>query len=73
MYCKKEYEIDLIRESSLLVAKTHAEIVSMIKPGVCTLDLDQRAPKRGEMETNQPINITSKEVESQNTPKDTGG
>ena len=43
MYCKKEYEIDLIRESSLLVAKTHAEIVSMIKPGVCTLDLDQRA------------------------------
>ena len=43
MYCKKEYEIDLIRESSLLVAKTHAEIVSMIKPGVSTLDLDQRA------------------------------
>ncbi len=37
------------------------------------LDLDQRAPVRGEMETNQPINITSKEVESQNTPKDTGG
>ena len=34
MYCKKEYEIDLIRESSLLVARTHAEIVGMIKPGV---------------------------------------
>ena len=43
MYCKKEYEIDLIRESSLLVARTHAEIVSLIKPGISSLALDQRA------------------------------
>ena len=40
MYYKKEEEIDLIRESSLLVAKTHAEIAGLIKPGVTTLSLD---------------------------------
>ena len=40
IYYKTEEEIDLIRESSLLVAKTHAEIAGMIKPGVDTLYLD---------------------------------
>ena len=40
MYCKTEEEIDLIRKSSLLVAKTHAEIAGLIKPGVTTLELD---------------------------------
>ena len=43
MCCKKEYEIDLIRESSLLVAKTHAEISTLIKPGITTLYLDRIA------------------------------
>ncbi len=43
MYYKTEEEIDLIRESSLLVAKTHAEIAGMIKPGITTLSLDKIA------------------------------
>ena len=36
-------EIELIRESSLLVAKTHGLIAGLIKPGVTTLDLDSIA------------------------------
>ena len=43
MNYKTEDEIDLIRESSLLVAKTHAEIAGMIKPGINTLALDKIA------------------------------
>ena len=43
MYYKTEEEIDLIRESSLLVAKTHAEIAGLIKPGINTLALDKIA------------------------------
>ncbi len=43
MYYKTEEEIDLIRKSSLLVAKTHAEIAGLIKPGVTTLALDKIA------------------------------
>tara|TARA_B110000211_G_C14082339_1_gene555158 strand:+ start:496 stop:1293 length:798 start_codon:yes stop_codon:yes gene_type:complete len=36
-------EIELIRESSLLVAKTHGVIAGLIKPGVTTLELDKIA------------------------------
>jgi len=43
IYHKSEEEIDLIRESSLLVGKTHAEIAGLIKPGVTTLELDKIA------------------------------
>tara|TARA_B100001057_G_scaffold333140_1_gene333661 strand:+ start:4524 stop:5303 length:780 start_codon:yes stop_codon:yes gene_type:complete len=43
IHYKSEEEIDLVRESSLLVAKTHAEIASLIKPGVSTLELDNIA------------------------------
>jgi methionyl aminopeptidase len=43
MYYKSEEEIDLIRESSLLVAKTHANIAGLIKPGITTLALDKIA------------------------------
>ncbi len=43
IYYKTEEEIDLIRESSLLVAKTHAEIAGLIKPGITTLALDKIA------------------------------
>ena len=35
--------MSLIRKSSLLVAKTHAEIAGLIKPGVTTLKLDKIA------------------------------
>lgn len=40
---KTEEEIELVRESSLLVAKTHAEIAGLIKPGITTLALDKIA------------------------------
>lgn len=40
---KTKEEIELIRESSLLVAKTHAAIAGLIKPGVTTLKLDRIA------------------------------
>ncbi len=43
IYYKTEEEIELIRESSLLVAKTHAQIASWIKPGVTGLFLDKIA------------------------------
>ncbi|MCC6601140.1 MAG: type I methionyl aminopeptidase [Crocinitomicaceae bacterium] len=40
---KTEDEIDLIRQSSLLVGKTLAELAGLIQPGVSTLELDMRA------------------------------
>jgi methionyl aminopeptidase len=43
IYYKTEEEIDLIRNSSLLVAKTHAEIAGLIKPGITTRALDKIA------------------------------
>ena len=43
IYYKTEEEIKLVRKSSLLVAKTHAEIAGLIKPGITTLALDKIA------------------------------
>ena len=43
IFYKNEEEIDLIRNSSLLVANTHAEIANLIKPGITTLQLDKIA------------------------------
>jgi methionyl aminopeptidase len=40
---KSEEEIEIIRESSLLVGKTLAEVAKHIKPGVTTLHLDKVA------------------------------
>lgn len=40
---KTKEEIELIRESSLLVAKTHGAIAGLIRPGVTTLELDRIA------------------------------
>ena len=40
LYYKTKEEIELIRESSLLVAKTLAEVAKVIKPGVTTQSLD---------------------------------
>lgn len=40
---KTEEEIEIQRESSLLVGKTLAEVAKLIKPGVTTLDLDKVA------------------------------
>ena len=43
LYYKTKEEIELIRDSSLLVAKTLAEVAKVIKPGVSTLSLDKIA------------------------------
>ncbi len=43
IYYKTEEEIELLRESSLLVGKTLAEVAKLIKPGVKTINLDQVA------------------------------
>jgi len=43
MLIKTEEEVELIRESSLLVGKTLAEVAKLIKPGVKTIELDRIA------------------------------
>lgn len=43
VYLKSNEEIELLRESSLLVGKTLAEVARHIKPGVTTAQLDQVA------------------------------
>jgi len=43
IYYKTREEIELIRNSSLLVSKTLAELARMIRPGVTTLELDKVA------------------------------
>ena len=40
---KTQEEVELIRISSLLVAKTHGAIAGLIKPGITTLELDRLA------------------------------
>jgi len=43
IFYKTNEEIELIRESSLLVAKTLAEVAKIIKPGITTAELDKVA------------------------------
>nr|WP_319399986.1 type I methionyl aminopeptidase [uncultured Carboxylicivirga sp.] len=43
IYLKTDEEIELMRESNLIVAKTLAEVAKVIKPGVSTLELDKIA------------------------------
>lgn len=43
IHYKSAEEIELIRESSLLVAKTHGEIAKVIAPGIKTIELDKLA------------------------------
>lgn len=43
IYYKSPEEIELIRESSLLVSKTLAEVAKIIKPGITTSSLDKLA------------------------------
>jgi methionyl aminopeptidase len=43
IFYKNIEEIELIRESSLLVAKTHAELAKIIRPGIATIELDRLA------------------------------
>jgi methionyl aminopeptidase len=43
LYYKTQDEIELIRDSSLLVARTLAEVAKVIRPGITTLELDRVA------------------------------
>lgn len=43
IYLKSDEEVELLRESNLLVARTLAEVAKAIKPGVSTLALDKIA------------------------------
>ena len=43
IYLKSDEEIELLRESNQIVAKTLAELAKIIQPGVTTLELDKRA------------------------------
>lgn len=43
IYLKTDEEIELLRESNMLVAKTLGEVAKLVKPGVTTLELDKRA------------------------------
>jgi len=40
---KTDEEVELLRQSNLLVSATHAEIAAMMKPGVTTREIDRRA------------------------------
>jgi methionyl aminopeptidase len=40
IYFKTDEEVELLRQSSLLVGKTLAEVARMLRPGVLTIDLD---------------------------------
>jgi methionyl aminopeptidase len=41
MICKTNEEVELMRQSALLVSKTMAEMATVLKPGITTLYLDQ--------------------------------
>ena len=43
IFLKTEDEIELLRQSNLLVGRTLAEVAKMIKPGVTTAELDRVA------------------------------
>lgn len=43
VYIKNEEEIELMRESALIVSKTLGEVAKVVKPGVTPLDLDTLA------------------------------
>ncbi len=43
IYLKSDEEIELLRESNQIVAKTLAELAKIIAPGISTLQLDKRA------------------------------
>lgn len=43
VFYKTDEEIDLIKESGVLLGKTHAEVAKLIQPGIKTSELDKRA------------------------------
>src|SRR5882757_1103846 len=45
IHYKSKAEIELVRESSLLVSKTLAEVAKLIRPGISTFELDAFAER----------------------------
>ena len=43
IYIKTDEEIELIRQSSLLVGKTLGIVAELIQPGITSLELDKKA------------------------------
>ncbi|MEL6986314.1 MAG: type I methionyl aminopeptidase [Bacteroidota bacterium] len=43
IYYKKEEEIELLRESAMLVVKTLSHVASILKPGITGIDIDRQA------------------------------
>lgn len=43
IYCKTDEEIELIRESGLILGKAHAEVAKLVEPGITTGQLDKIA------------------------------
>jgi methionyl aminopeptidase len=41
MICKSNEEVELMRQSALLVSKTLSEVAKLLKPGITTLSIDQ--------------------------------
>jgi len=40
---KTDEEVELLRQSNILVSETHAAVASLMKPGITTREIDQRA------------------------------
>ncbi len=66
IYLKTDEEIELLRESNLLVAKTLGVLASRIKPGVTTLELDKIAEEYIRDNVKQVIIEQSEYVDSLN-------
>ena len=43
IYIKTDEEVEIQRQSSLLVGKTLAEVAKIIRPGISTIELDEVA------------------------------
>ena len=43
LFYKTKEEIELIRQSGVVLGKAHAEVAKLIRPGITTAELDKRA------------------------------
>ena len=41
MICKTDEEVEMMRQSALLVSKTLTEVAKILKPGITTLSIDE--------------------------------
>ena len=58
IFLKTEDEIELLRQSNLLVGKTLAEVAKLVKPGVTTRELDKVAEEiMGQLQLSKDFRI----------------